>query len=40
LTHFVFVEEEMPLCLSRFEGVGSTGSNVGQGTLGYRTYSL
>jgi hypothetical protein len=29
----------MPLCLSRFEGVGSTGSNFGQGTLGYRASS-
>ena len=29
-TYFVFAEEEMPLCLYRFEGVRSPGSNVGR----------
>ena len=29
-TYFVFAEEEMPLCLYRFEGVRSSGSNVGR----------
>ena len=37
-TYFVFVEEEMPLCLYRFEGVRSPGSNVGQGR--YRSFVL
>jgi hypothetical protein len=40
LTHFVFVEEEMPLCFYQVEGVSSPGSNVGQGTLRDRSIVL
>ena len=39
-TYFVFVEEEMPLCLSQFEGVSSPGSNVGQCALRDRSFVL
>jgi len=40
LTHFVFVEEEMPLCFYQVEGVSSPGSNVGQGALRDRSFVL
>ncbi len=34
----VFVEEEVPLCLSQVEGVFSSGSNFGQGALRDRSF--
>ena len=37
---YLFVEEEVPLCLYPFEGVSSPGSNVGQGALRYRSFVL